>query len=214
MRLKTKRRLGFQIQVAVTALLALVVGCASVKRWAYEGFNRDSWQKPEQVVRSLGIKPGDYVADLGAGGGYFTFRLSQAVGSSGKVYAVDVDQGMVEYLKQRTVDEGRRNVEVILAEYHDPRLPENGVDLIFITNTYHHIENRVAYFRRAKRHLRFGGRIAIIDFTGKGWPERWFIHPVPKEIIRSEMEAAGYRVQQEFDFLPRQHFLVFSKDAG
>src|SRR3990167_1555747 len=118
MRLKTKRGLGFQIQVAVTALLALVVGCASVKRWAYEGFNRDSWQKPEQVVRSLGIKPGDYVADLGAGGGYFTFRLSQAVGSSGKVYAVDVDQGMVEYLKQRTVDEGRRNVEVILAEYH------------------------------------------------------------------------------------------------
>jgi ubiquinone/menaquinone biosynthesis C-methylase UbiE len=190
--------------------MALVAGCTSLKRLAYEGFNRDSWQKPEEVMRVLEIKSGQHVADLGAGGGYFTFRLSQAVGPTGKVYAVDVDQGMVEYLKQRALDERHPNVIVVRGDYDDPRLPKGGVDLVFICNTYHHIENRTTYFTQAKRYLRAGGRVAIIDFNGKGWFDKLFLRPVPKEVIRGEMEAAGYRLQSEYDFLPRQHFLVFS----
>jgi len=197
----------------VLLLVALSAGCTDLKRFSYEGFNRDNWQKPEEVIRSLAIQPGESVADLGAGGGYFTFRLSRAVGANGKVYAVDVDRGMVEHLKKRAFEERHQNVAVIMAQYDDPLLPANGVDLIFVCNTYHHIEDRSAYFSRAKRYLRPGGRVAIIDFTGKNWPERWFVHPVPKEAIRSEMESAGYRLEGEHGFLPRQHFLIFSKQA-
>jgi len=197
----------------VLLLVALSAGCADLKRFSYEGFNRDSWQKPEEVVRSLAIQPGENVADLGAGGGYFAFRLSRAVGPSGKVYAVDVDQGMIQYLRKRILDEGDQNVAVVLAQYDDPLLPESGLDLIFVCNTYHHIKDRTTYFKRARRYLRRGGRVAIIDFNGKGWFERILGHIVPADVIRSEMESAGYRLEGEHGFLPRQHFLIFSMPA-
>lgn len=215
MKSKNKAAPSLRLMAPIAVLLVTwIASCASLKRFAYEGYNRDSWQKPEQVIQSLEIQPRHHVADLGAGGGYFTFRLVKAVGAGGKVYAVDVDQGMIEYLKKRTSEEGHRNLEVVLAKYDDPLLPEGGVDLIFICNTYHHIEDRVAYFKRVKRYLRPGGRVAIIDFNGKGWLERMFVHVVPRDVIRSEVEAAGYRLQYEYDFLPRQHFLVFSKEAS
>lgn len=196
-------------QVALV-LLMLLAGCTGLKRFAYEGFGRDGWQKPEQVIEALRIQPGNYVADLGAGSGYFTFRLSAAVGPTGKVYAVDVDPGILEYLKKKIRDEGYANVGVIQAEYHDPKLPEAGVDMIFVCNTYHHIEKRADYFKRAKRYLRKGGRVAIIDFNGVGWLEWLFVPVVPKDMVQREMQAAGYRLEREHDFLPRQYFLVFA----
>ena len=122
---------------AVLLLASLLVGCTQLKRAVYEGFDRDTWQFPERVVQSLDIPPGAKVADLGSGSGYFTFRLARAVGSAGKVYAVDVDQSMNEYLAERASEEKVENMEVILAKYHDPQLPESGVDLIFTCNTYH-----------------------------------------------------------------------------
>ena len=198
--------------VAVT-LVVLSAGCTRLKRFAYEGFARDRWQHPEQVIDSLRIRSGDHVADLGAGGGYFTFRLADAVGPDGKVYAVDVDSGMTSHLERRVSENGHGNVEVILAKYHDPLLPEKGIDLIFTCNTYHHLEDRVAYFERAGRSLRPGGRIAIIENAGRGWFSRLFSHSTPSEVIRSEMEAAGYQLEREYDFLPRQHFLVFAAKA-
>lgn len=125
--------------LALVLILLLYAGCNSLKRFAYEGINRDEWQHPDQVIRSLDIRPGDRIADLGSGSGYFTGRLAAAVGPTGRVYAVDVDPGMTEYLAQRVRDEGYENVEIILAEYHDPLLPESGVDLIFTCNTYQHL---------------------------------------------------------------------------
>ena len=106
-------------------LIALVcVGCNALKRTAYEGFDRNEWRHPEEVIRSLGLQAGGKVADLGLGSGYFTVRLASAVGSTGKVYAVDVDPDMNDYVAKRTQEEGFDNIEVILAEYDDPLLPE------------------------------------------------------------------------------------------
>ncbi|MFQ5904191.1 MAG: class I SAM-dependent methyltransferase [Candidatus Binatia bacterium] len=194
-------------------LLAVVLfaGCTTLKRCAYEGIGRDKWQHPERVVRSLGIRPGDHVADLGSGGGYFTFRLAKAVGPTGRVYAVDVDEGLNEYVANRAQQEGHANIEVILAKYHDPLLPASGVDLIFTSNTYHHIKNRVSYFANASKYLRAKGRVAIIDFNGKGWFQSLGSHYTPSDIIKREMKEAGYSFEREFDFLPKQYFLVFSK---
>jgi arsenite methyltransferase len=202
------RRLG----VVTIVLTALCAGCTQLKRCAYEGWGRDKWQQPDLVIQSLQLQPGDRVADLGSGGGYFTFRLAQAVGPTGHVYAADVDAGLNEYIAKRARDEGAENITVVLAEYDDPRLPDAGVDLIFTSNTYHHIENRSDYFRNARKYLRPGGRVAIIEYAGGGWFDRWFGHWTASATIRAEMEAAGYPLQQELTFLPRQSFLIFATE--
>jgi ubiquinone/menaquinone biosynthesis C-methylase UbiE len=194
--------------------LLLLAGCTRLKQCFYEGVGRDEWQKPQEVIRSLDIRPGDRVADLGSGGGYFTFRLAKAVGPKGKVYAVDVDKGLNESLAKRAKEEGYAAIEVILAKVDDPLLPESGVDLIFTSNTYHHLKDRVNYFANAKKYLRPSGRVAVIELSGEGWLESLPGHHTPKEVILNEMKAAGYALQHDFDFLPRQHFLIFSKGAA
>lgn len=199
------------VVTTVALMVMLVGGCAGFKRFAYEGFRRDRWQQPQRVIEALGIRPGQQIVDLGAGGGYFTFRLAAATGTSGKVYAVDIDPDMIAYLQQRAVSDGVRNVEVIEATPDDPHLPERAVDLIFTSNTYHHISERTAYFAHAKCSLKPDGRVAIIDSKRVGLFHRLFGHWTASTRIRSEMEAAGYRLEREYDFLPSQNFLVFSR---
>ena len=197
-------------RVWIAALLAAsMIGCAAVKRCAYGGFGRDGWQQPDRVIEALDLRPGARVADLGAGGGYFTFRLADAVGPEGRVLAVDIDADMTRHLAERARQEGRGNVEVILARHDDPLLPEAGVDLIFTVNTYHHIEDRSAYFARAARSLAPGGRVAVIEYRPEGLFQRIFPHATLADVIRREMESAGYRLEEQHDFLDRQSFLVF-----
>lgn len=202
------RSLGRQVLLA-TAVVSLA-GCASLKRWAYEGGDRDSWQKPTTVIASLQLKAGDSVADIGAGSGYFTSHLADAVGPKGRVFAVDIDEDMIALLRQRVADEGRDNVEIIAARPDDPTLPPESVDLIFTCNTYHHIEGRPAYFANIKKYLKPGGRVAVIDLNDKSWFTYLLSHWTPPEDIRKEMEAAGYRREVELDFLDYQSFQIFA----
>ncbi|MBM2805755.1 MAG: SAM-dependent methlyltransferase [Deltaproteobacteria bacterium] len=168
-------------------VISLVAGCAQLKQCAYRGINRDQWQQPEKVIAALQIRPGDRVADLGSGGGYFTFKLAASVGPTGKVYAVDVDREMVDLIEKQAQRDGVKNVETILAKADDPLLPKDGVDLIFTSNTYHHFDDRIAYFTSLRKYL------------------------TPRsEFIKREMEQAGYTLRQEFDFLDRQSFIVFT----
>jgi len=201
-----KHRQFLRLVLAVGLLLS---GCAQLKQCAYEGIHRDDWQQPQKVIAALEIQPGAVVADLGSGGGYFTFRLAEAVGPSGKVYAVDIDRDMVDLIARRTTEQGRSNIEVILAKPEDPLLPKASVDLIFTSNTYHHIENRVAYFANLRKYLRPDGQVAIIEFDRRAWLEGLLRHYTPSEFIKREMEQAGYSMLQEFDFLSRQSFLIF-----
>ncbi len=197
--------------VLLLALLLLTAqGCAAWKRFLYEGFGRDGWQQPERVLAELAIEPGDRVADLGAGGGYFTFRLAEAVGPTGVVYAVDVDPEMTAYLEKRAKREGAANVEVVLGEYADPKLPDGQIDLLFTCDTYHHLEDRPAYFQRVLADLSPRGRVAILELSDATWFPRTFGHHTPKETIVAEMAEAGYALDRDHDFLERQHFLTFS----
>lgn len=191
-------------------VVLLFGGCASWKKFAYEGFGRDRSQQPERVLAALQVEPGERVADLGAGGGYFTFRLAEAVTPAGVVYAIDIDPDMLAYLRERAATDGVRNVEVIEAGVDDPHLPAGGVDLLFSCNTYHHLGDRTAYFARLKPALRPGARVAIIDHNGAGWFGWLFGHSTKPETIRAEMEAAGYRLEQQHEFLSSQAFLVFT----
>jgi ubiquinone/menaquinone biosynthesis C-methylase UbiE len=206
---RARHRKGPSFRQAIFVCLLFCAGCAGLKQCAYEGIGRDEWQQPVKVVESLKIEPGQTIVDLGAGGGYFTFLLAEATGPAGKVYAVDVDQDMTGLLAQKARDQGVKNVDVILARPDNPMLPEHAVDLIFTANTYHHIDDRVDYFSALRQALRPQGRVAVIDFDDRsGWMS-WFHHSTPSASIRREMEQAGYRLAQEFDFLDRQSFLVF-----
>jgi predicted methyltransferase len=197
---------------AVLAALALAVGtgCTYLKRFSYEGWGRDRWQQPERVIATLALQPGMRVADLGAGGGYFTFRLADAVGPSGIVYAVDVDDGLLEYVRARAAETGYANVVAVRAAPDDASVPAR-VDLLFTCNTYHHLEDRVRYLAGVRRYIRPGGRIAVIDHDGRGGLlARWFGHATEASVMRRELEAAGYRVDQEHEFLSSQAFVVAS----
>jgi arsenite methyltransferase len=175
---------------------------------------RDQDQKPAQVIEALGLKPGKHVADLGAGSGYFTQRFVEAVSETGKVYVIDIEPGALKYVEERLVHMHRPfNAEFILARPDNPKIPVEAVDLIFICNTYHHLEDRITYFRNIKSSLKPGGRIAIIDFyhderSGDlGFPKR---HLIAREKVVEEMTGAGYRLAKEHTFLTKQYFLEFS----
>jgi len=209
-------RTATRLALAAALLLALAGGgCAAAKRFAYEGFDRDAWQQPDAVLALLGIGPADRVADLGAGGGYFTFRLAAAVGASGRVYAVDVDDDMVGYLARRAHELHAANVSVVRGELDDPKLPDGEIDLLFTCNSYHHLADRVAYFRRVLGDLAPNGRVAIVELDGRGsWFARTFGHRTTADEIAREMREAGYEQIANHEILSRQSFQIFRADDG
>ncbi len=186
--------------------LAVCSGCTN--------FYRTSWQQPDRVVESLKIAPGAQVADLGAGSGYFLPYLAEAVGPEGKVFAVDVDPEVVQELRDTVAAAGYTNVEVVLGEFDDPLLPDGAIDLVFLCNTYHHIEDRARYFSRLQIDLKPGGRVAILDPNADlGGFVSLFLndgHTSAAADVVAEMQTAGYRSVQSFDFLLTQIFELFA----
>jgi len=139
-------------------------GFSDAEKWAriFDDPEREAWQKPDEVVRTLRPPADATVADIGAGTGYFAVRLARAV-PKGKVFAVDVAPDMVRYLAERTKREGLANLTPVQATPSNPKLPAP-VDIVLLVNTYHHIPWRVEYFRHLRASLKPGGRVAIIDF--------------------------------------------------
>ncbi len=202
-------------RAALVASLLVLSGCSGISKLDLTALGRDSWQRPADVVEALELQPGDRVADLGAGEGYFVPHLTEAVGADGRVYAVDVDEEVVGELAERFPPEST-NVEAVLGKLEDPMLPDGSIDLVLIVNTYHHIEDRPAYFRRLRRDLRSGGRVAVIDpnqdlggILALSLDEG---HKSSAPVVEEEMRKAGYRVAARHDFLPVQIFRVFSPD--
>lgn len=177
--------------------------------WAkkFDDPKRDAWQKPQEVIQALQLKPDAIVADIGAGTGYFATKFARAV-PQGKVFGVDAEPDMVKYLGERAKREGLNNLTAVAAEPGNPRLPEKA-DVIILVNTYHHIDKREGYFRALQDSLKPGGRVAVIDFTmesREGPSPKMRIAP---ERVKKEMQSAGYALALEHGFLPNQYFLVF-----
>jgi ubiquinone/menaquinone biosynthesis C-methylase UbiE len=204
---------GWKAAIAI-ALSLPWAGCTSFKVWSYQGGDRTSWQKPTAVVASLQLRAGNAVADIGAGGGYFTFRLADEVGPTGKVYAVEIDEGMIDYLNEQIAAQGRRNVEVVRGRYDDPMLPEASVDLIFTSNTYHHIDAPTEYFRGVRKYLKPGGRVAILELNEQMWFPYLFGHYTSADEVEKEMAEAGYMREVKLDFVDRQSFQIFVMRPG
>jgi len=195
--------------VASFILILGFTGCAEVNYQRLNDPARDTWQKPQGVIEQLSIAPGSRVADLGAGGGYFTWHLAKAVGARGMVYAVDINKAALDMIFKEMVARGTPNVRPVHATLNDSRFPEP-VDLVFSCNTYHLMIDRVTYFRSLASSLRPGGRIAIIDFHPRGFLFDLFDDRITKEEVRLEMEAAGYRLVNAYDHLDQQHFQIFA----
>jgi ubiquinone/menaquinone biosynthesis C-methylase UbiE len=184
------------------------------EQWAkvFDDPARDAWQKPDKVVRFLGVRSGQSVADLGAGTGYFTVRLAKAVGASGKVYAVDIEPALVDHIAERARSAGLAQVVPVLAAAADARLPERSVDLVLVVNTWHHIDDRLRYLERLSRALKPGGRIAIVDFREGDLPVGPPAgHKLHREAILSELAAGGWSLGDEYRKLPYQYVLVFRR---
>lgn len=201
------------IRAGILALLAggaLILGmqCGVLKGLLYTGINRDGMQKPKQVLSTLGVAPGMAIADVGAGAGYFTWKFSTAVGPGGMVYAVDVDPDMLSELSSGTAKRKLSNVRVVDARAGLGGLSRS-VDLAFLCNSFHMIENRVDYLKSLRTTLRPGGRVAVIDLRPEGLYGLWGHHGTTSAVIRREMRLAGYAEVNEFDFLPEQNFLLF-----
>jgi len=171
---------------------------------------RDAYQKPDEVLKALGLRRGESIADIGSGSGYFTLRLAAAVGPTGRVYGVDVDPDMVRHLNRRLRDSGVANVVSILSAPDDPLLQDASVDRFFICDTWHHIDDQAKYLGLMKKMLRPGGEVVMIDFKKEATP----LGPplemrIARDALLQQMQGAGFRLATEQTFLPYQYFLVF-----
>ena len=176
-----------------------------------EMFNKkasDPKNKPGHIIKTISLKQGQSIADIGAGGGYFSLRFAEIVGEKGRVYAVDTNQKFIEFIIKTAREKRLINVYPILATEDRLYLAEKSLDVIFMRNVTHHLSNRIQYFKNLKRSLKPDGKIIIIDYK----PNKSFSfsgilgHHVAKDTIIQEMKKAGYVLEQDFDLLPKQHF--------
>ena len=179
------------------------------EKWAkeFDDPSRDAWQKPNEVLDALHLDRTARVADLGAGTGYFSARIARLI-PEGKLFAVDIEPDMLRFLGERAQREHLSFLVPVLASAGSPNLPEP-VDLVLVVDTYHHIDDRLAYFAALRASLRPGGRLAIVDFKAdspNGPPPE---HRISAEQVTAELNAAGYSLLATHLFLPRQYFLVF-----
>jgi arsenite methyltransferase len=171
--------------------------------------------KSAEIIKSLKIHENDKIVDIGCGGGYFTFKFSAAVGKNGKVCAVDMEPECLTYVETKAQENGINNIKTILVKDGSLEL-EGGLNLIFLRNVFHHIEDPVKYFKHLKQFLAPDGKIVIIDYrkTKKINFVNLFGHYTPEGEILNVMEEIGYDISEKFDFLPSQSFIIFKSVEG
>jgi ubiquinone/menaquinone biosynthesis C-methylase UbiE len=173
---------------------------------------RAAWQKPERVLRALGVRRGDVVADVGAGPGFWTLPLARRVGRHGHVFAVDPEPAALEVLGQRLAKAGVRNVTPVLGDDASPRLPAGACDLALLVNVYHHFAQPAAFLARVACCLAPGGRLVNIDWADRDTPKGPPAHRrIPPAVFLRHARRAGLTLAGEHDFLPYQYFLVLRR---
>jgi ubiquinone/menaquinone biosynthesis C-methylase UbiE len=177
-----------------------------------EGPDREQYQKPDQVMDALGIADGSSVADLGAGGGWFTVRLARRVGPQGVVYAEDIQEQMIESIERRIQRESLRNVRTVLGKPSDPKLPASELDAVLIVDTFYEFEHPVELLSNVKESLKLHGRLGIVEFLKDGvGPGPAMEERVDESVVIANAEAAGLRLISRETFLPYQYLLVFGR---
>lgn len=188
----------------------------NVTQWrgVFERDGREIWDRRDDIIRHLRLQPGQRVADIGAGTGFFTAMMAREVGPGGKVYAVDIARNFVEASVQRARDRGLDNVVGVVNDPHSVRLPADSVDLVFISDTYHHFEYPRSTLRSIHDALRDGGELVVIDFKRiPGISHPWVLGHVRagEQQVTAEIEAAGFELTERLDFMQGQYYLRFRR---
>lgn len=190
------------------------LGARPTEQWlkTLDSTNRVSKLKVDEAVAALQLKPGAVVADIGAGSGAFTLPLATAVSVAGKVYAVDIDQGLVDHVAKRAKEAKANNVHPILGSFTDPKLPQKDVDVAFIFDVLHHIENRSDYLKNLATYLKPAGRIAIVDFHPELGPHKEDpALQVTRDQATTWLAAAGFKKTEEHALYTDKWYVVYSR---
>jgi predicted methyltransferase len=172
---------------------------------------REQEERPSRALEIMQVAPGMTVADIGAGSGYFTARLARLVGPEGRVYASDIQQGMLDLIQRRVAREQLTNVTLVLGEPANPRLPEAALDLALMVDVYHELGDPQTVLAHIRRALRPGGRLVLIEYKGED-PSIPIIpsHKMTVAQAKLEVEHEGFALATADSSLPRQHVLIFS----
>lgn len=201
------------LSCAWPAASALQLGSKPAKDWieSMERPERLAKLKTGEVMARLELQPGDLVADVGAGSGVFSWPLAQAVAPGGTVYAVEVDQGFLDFIREGAQQRGVDNVVPVLGEFTDPKLPVRNLDLAFFHNVLHHIEGRPAYLEKLSGYLKPNARIVIIDLVdGHKEPEM----QMSLDQVKEWMAGVGFEMTAEYSLFEDRFFTVFSRVAA
>ena len=202
------------LAVAATATPAAQRASRPAEEWVktLEGADRLAGLRVDEVVAALKLKPGEVIADLGAGSGPFVVPFARAVGPKGKVYAVEIDRGFFPFIERRAQKARVANVQTVAGAFTDPNLPAADVDVAFMHDVVHHIEDRPAYFRNLARYLKPGARIAVIDYHALQSP-----HADDKALQVSKEQAAfwladaGFKPVEDVSLFPDKWFIVYQR---
>ena len=196
------------------AIAARQLASRPAEEWTkvLDAANRVASLRIDEIVPRLQLKPGDAVADIGAGTGLFEVPLAKAVGAGGIVYAVDIDKGFFPDIEKRAEDAGVTNVRTVLGKFTDPTLPAKNIDMVFFHDVLHHVEDRAAYLKSLGPYLKPTGRVVIIDYEiGQGPHGKQPELQVTREQLAAWMTAAGFRQSDDVKLFSDRYFLVFSK---
>ena len=173
---------------------------------------REAEEKPDLALKLIGVPKGSTVGDIGAGAGYLTWRLAALVGPTGKVYANDIQPGMLDLLRTNMRQRKINNVETVLGTYDDPKLPPNSLDLVILVDVYHEFSEPQKMLRHIRESLKRDGRLVLLEYRAEDpavpiRPE----HKMSVAQVKMELEPEGYHVDRILEDLPRQHILIFKK---
>ena len=176
---------------------------------------RETEEQPQLVIDALEIKAGQTIADLGAGSGYYSFRIAPLVGPTGKVMAIDIEPAMLEAIAQRATREHVANIRPVLGSARDPNLAPHSVDLLFMVDVYHELEYPYEVMTKVRAALKPGGRVALVEYRAED-PAVMIkpVHKMSERQVRREMQAAGFKHLQTVRTLPLQHLIVFGRDGS
>jgi SAM-dependent methyltransferase len=173
---------------------------------------RESEEHPDQALDAIGIAPGSAIGDVGAGVGYFSWRMAERVGPSGVVYAEDIQPEMLEKLKQNMRERHIRNVREVLGKTDDPKLPANSLDVVLLVDVYHEFSEPEKMLDHIRDALKANGRLIFLEYRAEDpkvpiRPE----HKMTIEQVKAEAQPEGFRFDHAIEVLPEQHIIVFRK---
>lgn len=170
---------------------------------------REQEEAPSKAIAALGVTPGMVVADIGAGSGYYTALMSKAVGPGGRVYATDIQPGMIALLDRRVASEGLGNVTTLLGAMDDPKLPPASIDLAIMVDVYHELQSPQLFLQRLRAAFKPGGRLVLLEYRKEDPQVPIFeVHKMSVAEVKTELEAEGFVLDTVIDVLPWQHILV------